>query len=521
MQEKWRTCREKDKSRYPCELQEQLNVLRNDSQLADYRRIRTELKKDAYRPQYHFLRPDGRLNDPNGLCFWQGRWHLFYQAVDGSSANIHWGHAVSDDLIRWKDLPFAIYPGLETACWSGSCLVEKNGVLAAYYGYTPERDCGIIIARSSDPLLLNWEKLNDGQPVIRETAQTHGPHAEYRVFDPFLWKEKDTYYLLTGGYQFLPGDERCTRQEYLFRSNNLVEWEFLHPFIQNDNFSQVGDDGACPYFLPLGEKHLLLHYSHIGVPKYLVGDYSLQTGTFTPSDGGRFATGYYVMTAPSAVSSGKDVIVIFNMKEGKQNDRWSEIMTLPRLLSFSNYDMITVKPAVALTELRDLHTRICNIFLPIGKEILLPEISGNCVEIMLEADVLSLEMNILRSQDAQEFTRIIFLRNRGAGRGMDLLDIPPESLVLLDTSYASLSPDARVYPPECAAVCIEEKEKLQLHVFIDKSVVEVFVNDRQCVCHRVYPSRNDSTGVSIMAREADGMLVSMDCWQMKSIYEYE
>ena len=78
-----------------------------------------------------------------------------------------------------------------------------------------------------------------------------------------------------------------------------------------------------------------------------------------------------------------------------------------------------------------------------------------------------------------------------------------------------------MYPPECAAVRIEEKEKLQLHVFIDKSVVEVFVNDRQCVCHRVYPSRNDSTGVSIMAREADGMLVSMDCWQMKSIYEDE
>ena len=519
MQEVWRTWREKDKPVYPVKLQDQIEALRIDGQLKDFQKVRTELKGDPYRPQYHFLRPDGRLNDPNGLCYWQGRWHLFYQAVDGSSANIHWGHAVSDDLIQWKDLPFAIYPGVETACWSGSCLVEEDGVIAAFYGYTPERNCGVIIARSSDPLLLNWEKVNGGQPVVRETPETHDPHAQYRVFDPYLWREGNTYYMLTGGYRLLPGDKRCTRQEYLFRSENLVDWEFLHSFLKDDNFAQVGDDGACPYFLPLGDRHLLLHYSHIGGPKYLIGDYSIENHTFTPTNGGKFAAGYYVMTAPSAMPVGKEAVVIFNMKEGKPNNRWLEIMTLPRRLYLMDYDMLGVKPAAELTALRAKHTQVQDISLPVGKEIDLPEISGNCTEIMLSADVQSLELNILKSPDAQEYTRISFLRKKGAGRGMDMSGVPADSLIMLDATHASLDPDVSVYPPECSPVLIGDDEKLQLHIFIDKSVVEVFVNDRQCICQRVYPTRNDSTGVSIMARGGDGTLISMDCWQINSIYE--
>jgi beta-fructofuranosidase len=78
---------------------------------------RQRLAADRYRPAYHFVSPESQLNDPNGLCFWQGRWHLFYQGyppdefpapADLAKRRQHWGHAVSEDLVHWRDLPYAI-----------------------------------------------------------------------------------------------------------------------------------------------------------------------------------------------------------------------------------------------------------------------------------------------------------------------------------------------------------------------------------------------------------------------------
>ena len=69
-------------------------------------RARAALSGDRHRPIYHYVNPEAMLNDPNGLCFWQGRWHLFYQAYPPEDTRQHWGHAVSDDLIHWRDLPY-------------------------------------------------------------------------------------------------------------------------------------------------------------------------------------------------------------------------------------------------------------------------------------------------------------------------------------------------------------------------------------------------------------------------------
>ena len=122
---------------------------------------RKSYEEDSHRPHYHYVNPEARLNDPNGLCFWKGHWHLFYQAYPPEDTRQHWGHAISDDLVHWRDLPYCIYPNPERCCYSGSTLVEKDRVLAMYHG--PE--AGNMVAVSSDPLLLNWKKVSGG-PVI-------------------------------------------------------------------------------------------------------------------------------------------------------------------------------------------------------------------------------------------------------------------------------------------------------------------------------------------------------------------
>jgi beta-fructofuranosidase len=85
-------------------------------------------------------------------------------------------------------------------------------------------------------------------------------------------------------------------------------------------------------------------------------------------------------------------------------------------------------------------------------------------------------------------------------------------------SRSSILPDATSRPPESAPVTIARDEPLELRVFVDKSVVEVFVNDKQCVAVRVYPGREDSLGVSLRAQGQDAQLKSLDAWEMTSIY---
>jgi beta-fructofuranosidase len=160
-------------------LAEQLKELETCVLMRRFAASRKRLAADRYRPAYHFVSPESQLNDPNGLCFWQGRWHLFYQAyppdefpdaADIPKRRQHWGHAVSEDLVRWRDLPYAIYPGVEKMCFSGSTLVEQNRVVAFYPGIA----AGQMVAVSQDPLLLNWEKLG-GKPVQSPTGDACTP----------------------------------------------------------------------------------------------------------------------------------------------------------------------------------------------------------------------------------------------------------------------------------------------------------------------------------------------------------
>ena len=92
-------------------------------------------------------------------------------------------------------------------------------------------------------------------------------------------------------------------------------------------------------------------------------------------------------------------------------------------------------------------------------------------------------------------------------------------VISIDNTRSSILPDVRSRPPETAPVVMDKNEPLKLRVFIDKSVVEVFVNGKQCVALRVYPGREDSVGVSLRAQGQEAQLRSLDAWQMKNIYE--
>ena len=153
-------------------IEEQEAALAANPLLQRMQAARIAFADDRHRPQYHYVNPEAMLNDPNGLCFWQGSWHLFYQAYPPEDPRQHWGHAVSDDLIHWRDLPYCIYPDPERCCFSGATLVEEDRVIAMYHG----TEVGNMVATSSDPLLLNWTKVA-GQAVVPMTRVLSGRYS--------------------------------------------------------------------------------------------------------------------------------------------------------------------------------------------------------------------------------------------------------------------------------------------------------------------------------------------------------
>ena len=492
-------------------LAEQEAQLAANPMLARFAKSRRALASDPHRPIYHYVNPENTLNDPNGLCTWQGRWHLFYQGYPPEDPRQHWGHAISDDLIHWRDLPYAIYPNPEYQCFSGTTLVEEDRVIAMYHGTR----VGNMVAVSLDPLLLNWEKVA-GKAVI-PISSADGSPLPYRIHDPCIWREGGTYYALSNGRDW------WRALDYLFRSDDLEHWEYLHPFVENDRFTLQGDDGACPYFWPIGDRHILVFFSHMSGGQYLLGDYDRERDKFVVTHGAKFNFGPSTPSgvhAPSATPDGEGgVIVIFNMNQGKPTNGWNQIMTLPRRLTLVGENELGIEPAGDIVSLRGEHHHVGPTALPANREVVLEGVEGNAIEIVAEIDSKQapvVEMNVLRSPGKEEHTRIAFYRDRGF-RHLHKQG-KRHSLISIDSSHASQAPDALSRAPETGPVYLEPDEPLKLRVFVDRSVVEVFVNGKQCVAMRVYPTRADSIGVSLRAQGQETVLNSLDAWQMKSIW---
>ena len=546
---------------YSSDANEQVRQLQDGPFLKRMKQAREAKAGDRYRPAYHFVNPENTLNDPNGLCFWKGRWHLFFQSRPPEDERVHWGHAVSDDLVHWEDLPYAFGPGPESDCYSGTTLVEEDRVIAMYHGV----GVGNMVAIADDPLLLNWQKLGDG-PVLPFNTD-HGMDRPYGIFDPCIWKEGDFYYALSAGIRDFEPNGRHFAENYIFRSRELAEWEYLHTFVENDRFTIPGDDGACPYFWPIGNKHILIFFSHMSGGQYLLGNYDTCRQKFVADGHGLFNFGATFpggVHAPTAAPTHDgNVVVLFNMNPAKPTigrDRylrdflgpetdeassrdgertlydWDQIMTLPRELSLFPDGRLKTEPVRSLEDLRGEHLASGGHTLPANEEFVLPNVEGDSLEVALrlEPDRAScFELNVLRSPDAEETTRIIFYRKRGLIYRTPFQDdirsirvissaisdkVSHDSILCIDTRQSSSLPDAVARPPELGPVRLAEDEALNLRVFIDRSVVEVFANGSLALSVRVYPGREDSRGISLLSRGQGAEVSRLDVWRMRGIY---
>jgi beta-fructofuranosidase len=472
----------------------------------------SEPPPDPHRPQYHFLPPGNWMNDPNGLIHWQGAYHLFYQynpagAIHGG---IHWGHAISRDLVHWTRLPVALAPTPGSAdadgCWSG-CIVVDGGVPTMIYtGFAGglQRPC---LAVSQDDL-VQWEKWPDN-PIIP------GPPPGLAVLgfrDHAVWREEDGWYQIIGS-----GIRDVGGAALLYRSADLRHWEYLHPLCQRPATEQApvwtGAMWECPDFFPLGEKHLLtlsvMDATRPYYSAYLIGTYAGRR--FTPERGARLDLGdlYFYAAQSMRDDSGRRLLWGWIQEartvESQVAAGWAGVMSLPRVLTLAPDGGLAMAPAAELQGLREAHRALPAREIA-GTPALMPDIRGAALELDVEILLRGAAQAGLRvrcAPDGAEETRIYY-------------DAPTGRLVC-NTSRSSQDPtvERQVF---AGPLDLRPGEPLRLRVFLDHSVIEVFANDRACLTARIYPTRPDSLGVGLFAHGGAAQLRIGHAWQMAHIW---
>jgi sucrose-6-phosphate hydrolase SacC (GH32 family) len=392
--------------------------------------------------------------------------------------------------------------------YSGDAI--ENAPIPTMIYHVPNQ--GTCIATSDDPDLIHWTPL-PANPVIPIPDEPQ----EYIVFDPCAWYENGTYYALIGNKNSRPGYEGDATS--LFRSNDCIHWEYRGPFYKSSRrWTDAVEDCACPDFFPLGDKYMLLMHGHrpYGMAHYYLGRY--EDEQFYPEIHGRMNWQGGQLSGPETLLDDKGRRIFFGwIREARPWEKygWASVMTLPRILSLSEGGSLRIEPVPELEKLRTKHYHQETVQLKANTELNIEEVNGDCLELKVEIDLggaTALGVKVRRSPDSEEETEIVYSPTD------EQLKINLTKSTLDDeVKYQRLTPQdedrsERYTNAQIAPFKLAEEEPLKLHIFLDKSVLEVFVNSRLCLTQRIYPTRADSLGVSIFARGGEAALNSLDAW---------
>ncbi|MEO0565133.1 MAG: glycoside hydrolase family 32 protein, partial [Chloroflexota bacterium] len=295
------------------------------------------------------------MNDPNGVIQWDGRYHLFYQynPFGAFHDHMHWGHAVSDDLIHWQELPIAIAPSPNSVDEGGifsGCIVEHNGKPIAFYtgvnvGATEQQQCMAV----GDNELITWQK-HHANPVIATPPSNMDQFSEFR--DPFVWQEGNTWYMLVGSQI-----EGVGGTALLYTSEDLTNWTYLHPLLVGD-VARHGAMWECPNFFPLGDKWVLVISLHTGIGTgnviYFVGEY--HDYRFYPEHEAVMDSGVYY--APLTCLDDQNRRLMWGwLRESRSGEEqravgWSGVQAIPRVLTLDEDNRLLMNPVPELAQIR-------------------------------------------------------------------------------------------------------------------------------------------------------------------------
>jgi beta-fructofuranosidase len=333
-----------------------------------------KIRKES-RPTFHFSSPIGWLNDPNGFSMYKGECHLFYQYHPFSMhwGPMHWGHATTNDFVKWSNLPIALAPDQEydsAGCFSGSA-IEKDGkhILAYTSVVDEELENQERRIRQQQCIAIgdgrNYEKLASN-PVISEHILPDGvSKVDFR--DPKIWFADDMYYMLVANRS-----EDGSGQLLLFMAKELDKWDFVSVFDKCDNV--YGKMWECPDYFMLGSKEIImmspqdmradgLQFHSGNGTIYFVG-YS-ENGRYLREQVGVIDYGLDFYAPQTLLTKDNRRIMIAWMQSwdiylAKEENGWSGMMTLPREITYCENQHCIIQTPVKEIEAYWIDTVIHN-----------------------------------------------------------------------------------------------------------------------------------------------------------------
>ena len=446
---------------------------------------------DPARPVFHVTAPAQWINDPNGPIFHKGFYHLFYQLhpFSDESGPKYWGHVRSRDLAKWEPLPIALWPSREageTEIWSGCCAINGLGQPMCFYTSIgpdkPAFDHADQWAAIGDDDLIQWVKA-PANPVLSDAS--NGARKIYDWRDPFIFQDRKKTFLVTGGH--LAKERQAAVNIYEAENPGLTQWKHRGVLFQHP------DAGAptveCPNFFKLG-KHWVLFVSPYGQVQYFVGDFDAATCRFQARTRGLldYGSSFY---APNTMQVPDGRRLVWGWLNGFPGGHgWNGCLSLPRELSLSRDGQLRQNPAPQLGQLRGKPVAWRNLRLEgSGQTLMLPR--TNTLEITAELD-----LGTAKSLD-------LALQSAGPGTPSVTLSFDGSQFKVLDsTAPLPLAKGAR---------------RLNLRIFMDRSVLEVFANETVCITKTLAPLDARGT-LEIRAHGGSATARRVQAWPIQTIW---
>jgi sucrose-6-phosphate hydrolase SacC (GH32 family) len=423
---------------------------------------------------YHLMHPgsDSLPGDPNEAFYLDGTYHLHYILAHSwkGKGSFSFVHVTSPDMLHWTWQPTKLQPSFTGhGMFSGTGFITKEGKPAAIYHGQGSGKNQIAIAK--DRQLSAWEK-----PYPVDVRNADGTEAKINHWDPDCFLIGDTYYAISGGEK-VP----------LLKSTDLKIWTPVGNFLRHDLPDvAVGEDISCPNFFPLGNKWMLLCISHSSGCRYYLGDWDGQGEQFVPQTHGRmnwrreeqslFGTRQWRVDffAPESLLTpdGRRVmwawLATLGRSDGKMDSR--TIQSLPRELSLPDDGILRIKPLRELETLRydPVVLRDVTIDEPSRDVPVISAPAGKKIA-ALDGDAFELRITVARDQAERKLFGFTLFSD-GKGGGLPILFRPENGSLRIGTAEAPFS-----------IADLPKGQPVELRIFIDKYLVEVFANDRQAM----------------------------------------